>query len=169
MQVQWRWPRSNDRVESRKGFSLIELLVVIAVILIIAALAIPNFIQARMRANETAAAQSLRNITTAEVVYATTYGIGFSDSLAKLGGNGVVVDQNNAALIDEVLASGKKSGFTYTYKVLTTDPLGHVTNYSINADPMSVGNTGTRHFYTDQMGVIRVNQSSTAGPTDTPI
>jgi type IV pilus assembly protein PilA len=169
MRVQGIWPPSKDKAESRKGFSLIELLVVIAVILIIAALAIPNFIQARMRANETAAAQSLRNITTAEVVYATTYGIGFSDSLVKLGGNGVVVDQNNAALIDEVLASGMKSGFSYTYKVLTTDSQGHVANYSVNADPTSVGNTGQRHFYTDQTGVIRVNQSSAAGPTDTPI
>jgi type IV pilus assembly protein PilA len=169
MRVQGKRSRSKDKTESRKGFSLIELLIVISVILIIAALAIPNFIQARMRANETAAAQSLRNIGTAEVVYATTYGIGFTDSLAKLGGNGIVVDQNSAGLIDEVLASGKKSGFTYTYKVLTTDPLGHVTNYSINADPMSVGNTGTRHFYTDQTGVIRVNQSSSAGPNDTPI
>ncbi len=67
------------------GFSLIELLVVVAVILIIAAIAIPNFIRSRMRANESAAAQDARTITTAEVIYSTTYGIGFSAIFGRAG------------------------------------------------------------------------------------
>jgi type IV pilus assembly protein PilA len=169
MRVQGRSARSKDRMESRKGFSLIELLVVVAVILIIVALAIPNFVQSKMRANEGSAVQSLRNITTAEVVYATTYGIGFSDSLVKLGGNGASPGPNNAALIDEVLAAGKKSGYSYTFKVLAADAQGHVNSYSVNADPLSPGYTGTRYFYIDQAGVIHVNQSAPAGPNDTPL
>src|SRR6267154_5145843 len=103
----------------QKGFSLIELLVVVAVILIVAAIAIPNFIRSKMRANEAAAVQNSRNITTAEVVYSTTYGIGFSIDLPTLSGNGVIVDQNSAGLIDTVLAAGTKSGYVFTYTILS--------------------------------------------------
>lgn len=157
------------RPDGQKGFSLIELLIVVAVILILAAIAIPNFIKSKMRANEASAVHNLRNISTAEVGYATTYGIGFSDSLAKLGGTGVTVDQNAAGLIDEVLASGTKGGYVMTYTVLTSDPQGHVTSYAITADPLLVGSTGERHFYADQSGVIRVNNATTAGATDPPL
>jgi type IV pilus assembly protein PilA len=150
------------------GFSLIELLIVVAVILIIAAIAIPNFIRSKMMANEAAAVQNSRNITTAEVVYSTTYGIGFSPSLTSLGGSSAVVDQNNAGLIDTVLGAGAKSGYTFTYNVLTQDVLGHVTGYSLNADPLN-SSTGTRHFYTDQTSVIRANENASAGPTDPAI
>jgi len=106
------------------------------VILIIAAIAIPNYLKSKMLANEASAVQGLRNIATAELVYSTTYGIDFSDSLLKLSGNGVTVDQNNAGLIDEVLASGRKSGYIFTYTVLTTDGLGHASTYSVAADPI---------------------------------
>jgi len=161
--------RSKKEGGSQTGFSLIELLIVVAIILIIAAIAIPNFIKSKMRANEAAAVQNLRNVSTAEVVYSTTYGIGFSGTLPNLSGNGIIVDQNNAGLIDEVLASGLKSGYIYTYIVLTSDAQGHVTSYSLNADPQVVGNTGVRHFYSDQTSVIRWNETTTAGPSDAAI
>jgi type IV pilus assembly protein PilA len=150
------------------GFSLIELLIVVAVILIIAAIAIPNFIQSKMRANEAAAAQDARTITTAEVIYSTTYGIGFSSNLAALGGTTTLPDLNDAGLIDSVLGSGTAAGYSFTYTILTQDALGHVTGYSLNADPLSA-TTGQRHFYTDQTAVIRSNPSATAGPSDQPI
>lgn len=154
--------------QANEGFSLVELLIVVAVILIIAGIAIPNFIQSKMRANEAAAVQNSRNITTAEVVYSTTYGIGFSNGLVPLAGNGTTVDQNNAGLIDDVLASGIKSGYTYAYVALTTDANGNVTSYSLNADPQT-STTGQLHFYTDQSAVIRSNSTTSAGPSDPPI
>lgn len=161
-------PGAGKTDRSNAGFSLIELLIVVAVILIIAAIAIPNFIRSKMMANEAAAVQNSRNVTTAEVVYSTTYGIGFSPTLVALSGNSSVVDQNNAGLIDIVLAAGSKSGYSFTYNVLTQDALGHVTGYSLNADPLTTS-TGTRHFYTDQTSVIRANETTTAGPSDPAI
>lgn len=151
------------------GFSLIELLVVVAVILIIAAIAIPNFIASKMRANEASAVQNMRSITTSELVYSSTYSIGFSADLTKLSGNGILVDQNHAGLIDSVLASGYKSGYNFTYTVLTTDANGNASTYSLTGDPKVVGNTGQKYFYADQTGVIHFNVTGPAGQTDPAI
>jgi type IV pilus assembly protein PilA len=161
--------RENQRSrKSQEGFSLIELLVVVAVILVIAAIAIPNYIQSKMRSNEASAAQNLRNISTAEILYSSTYGINFSTNLLQLSGTGINPDPNNAGLIDEVLAGGTKSGYVITYTPLTTDASGHTATYSVTADPQS-STTGQRHFYSDQTCVIRVNTTVQAGPTDLPI
>jgi type IV pilus assembly protein PilA len=151
------------------GFSLIELLVVVAVILIIAAIAIPNYIRAKERANESSAVANVRTISTANVVYYTTYGVGFAPSLPSLGGDPTTPDATQAALIDSVLSTGVKSGFVYTYNVTATDANGDAQAYTVNADPTVPGTTGDRHFYTDQTAVIRSNPSATAGPTDPPI
>lgn len=161
--------KNSTRTRSKaQGFSLIELLVVVAVILIIAAIAIPNFIQSKERANESSAAESLRAVNTANVVYSTTYGIGFSPDMPSLAGSGAV-SQTAAQLLDPVLAAGTKNGYTFVYTAGATDSTGSVTTYSVTADPISQNYTGMRHFYTDQTSVIRENDTVTAGPTDNPI
>src|SRR5260221_3429079 len=77
-------------MRKQTAFSLIELLIVVAIILIIAAIAIPNLLRSRMAANESAAASSIRTINTAQVAFSTTYpGVGYADSLKVLGPNGV--------------------------------------------------------------------------------
>jgi type IV pilus assembly protein PilA len=157
------------RAKTERGFSLIELLIVVSVILIIAAIAIPNFVRSRMRANEAAAVANLRSIATANVIYMTTYGIGFSSNLAKMGGNMVIVDSNQAGLIDSVLATGAKSGYSFSYTVTAIDPLGHPVSYAVTADPLTVNATGVNHYYIDQSAIIRHNGTATATASDPAI
>src|ERR1700694_2354493 len=161
--------QSSRRSGRAAGFTLIELLIVIAVIMIIAGTAIPNFIRSKMRANEAGSVANLRTITTASVVYNTTYGVGFSPTLVALGGNPATPSASQAGLIDSILSTGVKSGYIFTYTVLATDVSGNAQAYSVTADPITPGTTGDRHFYTDQSAVIRQNLTTAAGPSDPPI
>jgi type IV pilus assembly protein PilA len=151
----------------QKGFSLIELLIVVAIILIIAAVAIPNLLRDKIAANEVSAVESLRTLTEVCLTYETTYG-GYPNTIANLG-PGNPATPATADLIDSVLASGSKSGYNFVYAVASSDSNGHVLSYSIAASPVSPGTTGQRYFFTDQSGVIRANATGVASLTSTPI
>ena len=155
-------------MKKQKGFSLIELLIVVAIILIIAAIAIPNLMRSRMAANEASAVGSLRTINTAEVTYFTNYGTGFAP-LANLGGPvGAVCVASSATscILDSLLSSGTRSGYAIT--TATPAAVGTVTtpnaNFSVSAVPMVLGQTGQRSFCSDQTGVIRADPAGAAPP-----
>ena len=160
---------------NRKGFSLIELLIVVAIILIIAAIAIPNLLRARITANETSAVGSLRTLNTVLVQYSTSYpsapgaapDCGMPPALANLGPGGP--NAATADLIDSVLAAGTKSGYVFTYVQTGTDANGCGSAYTVTADPTTPGTTGQRYFFTDMSGVIRQNASAQATVADNPI
>ena len=144
------------------GFSLIELLIVIGIILVIAALAVPRLLQSKINANEASAVASLRTILTANTTYLTAYNNGFSPDLPTLSGN-PPPDCHNANLIDSALASGKKSGYSFTYVLANPvavpvpgcAPGGN--SFTIQATPIAVGSSGQRSFCTDETAVVRFN------------
>ena len=158
----------------QRGFSLIELLIVVAVILVIAAIAIPNLLRSRMAANEASAVASLRSINTSQIVYQSTFGPGFAANLSSLSDGGApancvapnVPTSTSSCLLDSVLASGSKSGYSFTYNPVASGAI--VASYTVTADPAAnIG--GARHFFTDNMVVIRVNPTAVATSADPPI
>jgi type IV pilus assembly protein PilA len=148
--------------KKQKGFSLIELLIVVAIILIIAAIAIPNLLRSRMAANEASAVGSIRTINTSEVTYSSTWGIGYGAALSNIGGAvGCTASSTTACLIDPVLSAGAKSGYTFA-AVGNALSGGQLNGYEVNGTPTTPGTTGTRAFCSDQSGVIRYNTTGTA-------
>ncbi len=150
----------------QKGFSLIELLIVVAIILIIAAIAIPNLLRARIAANEASAVSSLRTMNTACITYNTSYGQ-YPTSLTNLApvSSGTTPSSTAADLLDATLTTApfQKSGYTFTFNT------GAGTTYSVNADPMTANQTGVRQFYTDQTGVIHQSIGAAATASSSPL
>lgn len=157
--------RGGWAIRPRSGFSLVELMVVVMVILVIAAIAIPSLVHARMRANEASAISSMRAVRTAELLYQDAYpDEGFSDSLAKLGPNGSdctrVGKTNSCMLMDENLAAGIKSGYVFSLTGDGSKPSG---GYTLTATPESSGVSGRCSFSSDASGQIIMRDGTVTG------
>jgi type IV pilus assembly protein PilA len=162
----------------KKGFSLVEMLIVVAIILIVAAIAIPNLLRSRIAANESAAVATMRVLNSAEVTYAVTYNSGFSGGLNVLGppSGGAQANINAADLVDATLAGmgpqGSNTGFVkggYSFSYTTTGAFPAVSAYALRGDPQLRGLSGQHSYFSNDPLLIRNNPSTTATSADNPL
>jgi type IV pilus assembly protein PilA len=157
------WNLKGHFMKKQSGFSLIELLIVVAIILIIAAIAIPNLLRSRISANEAATVGSLRTLNSAEITYQTTYpDLGYSCVFDHLGPGNGNPSSISAGLIDSTLASANKSGYHFSTIRVSSCPVsnGLTIGYEFGARPQTAGQTGQRYFCTDQSGVLQYDAST---------
>ena len=142
-------------MKNEKGFSLVELLIVLLIIGVIAQLAIPNLLRSRMAGNEGSAINTVRTIISAEMLYVTTRGGGRYGSLDVL---------SQGSLLDSVVGSATKDGYTFSISLGPAD-----STYNVNARPVNYDNTGRRSFFGDESGVIRYSTANAPATSGSPI
>ena len=148
-------------MRNQKGFSLIELLLVVSVILIISAIAVPNFLRSRMRANEASCIASIRAIDTAAVTYSVAYpDAGYPATLNLLGGaDPCSASLTTACLIDDTIAQGAKGGYAFVW---TGDGATPSVSFTIASTPLAPGSSAQSTYCSDQTAVIHFDPNGAA-------
>jgi len=159
-------------MQDQRGFSLLELVIVVGVILIITAIAVPNLMRARIAADESSAAQTVRQIATAELSYHTSYpAVGYAPDLPSLGGPaaGCKPSPTGACIVDSVVTGGSKTGYQFFAAGFSSGGASTLnTQFVASSAPWIFSKTGTRNscIATDT-GSVRT-QIGTPGGTPAP-
>lgn len=135
----------------KRGFTLVEIMIVVAIIALLAAIAIPNLLRARLNANEAAAISALKTVASSSISFRSVNAT-YPANLAALSGA-------TPPYIDSVLGGGAKQGYNFA---LT----GSTNTFTATATPQTFQTTGVRSFFVDESGVIRwtnANAAATAG------
>jgi type II secretory pathway pseudopilin PulG len=148
----------------------------VAIILIIAAIAIPNLLRSRMAANEASAVGSIRTINTSQVTYASTYPTaGFATTLTNLGPNGATcaagtVDETHACLLDNVLgcSGGTCNKTGYKFAIADTGSTTPISSYLVSGVTLTAGQSGNRDFCSTADAVVRATAATGTAPADQP-
>ena len=152
--------REKLGVRHHGGFSLLELLIVVAVMLVIAAIAIPSLLRSKIAANEASAIRTVREISTAEVTYHSTFpSVGYAPDLKSLGGpmNACTPSAATACILDSQVSSGTKSGYQLFAAGFATGGAPQNTEFVASAAPQSFNRTGVRNFCISTDGVVRID------------
>lgn len=139
---------------SLTGFTLVEIMIVLAIVIALLTIAMPGLLRSRVIGNETAALTNCRAINNACQLYHINQE-SYPDNLSSL-----IEPVSNPPYIDATLATGRKQGYGFIYKLVDAD------HFTLNANPISSGLLKGRYFYTDETGIIRARHDGPAGPTD---
>lgn len=146
-----------NTMRQKNSFTLVEIMIVVAIVVVLVILAVPNFLRSRITVNENAVIACLRTINNALQLYYQSNKT-YPASLADL-----TEPVSIPPYLNSTLAGGKRHGYEFIYNFVDSE------HFNLNANPLSVGRTGVRYFYTDETGVIRANSNQQAGPNDQQI